>query len=204
MNTVATTEADAKRSRLWWGVAFVAAMGAAGGAVNSAHLGFVGSAAVILVPMLLLIPFVRATERAQAATGCISPAMQRYNRRVLLFAFAYVAALFAAIGVHGHLGVEGPLLWLVALVPPIPILGLIWAMARLLIEERDEYQRMRMIRAALIATAVLLVTATIWGFLEMFDLAPHVWVWAAFPAWSIGLGIGQLANPRFFGDPGGC
>jgi len=46
------------------------------------------------------------------------------------------------------------------------------------------------------------VAATLWGFLEMFGLAPHLWLWAVFPAWALGLGVGQMANRWVFGEPG--
>jgi hypothetical protein len=144
--------------------------------------------------MLLLIPMVRSTERAQAASGCVTPATRRYNRRVLVMSFGYLLALFVAIGVTRQLDVRGPLLWVLAILPTLPIMGMIVTIARLLIEETDEYQRTRTVRASLVATGVLLVVATLWGFLEMFGLVPHVWVWAAFPVWALGLGIGQIVN----------
>ena len=198
----AVADSGAKRARIWWSVAFVAGMGIAGGIINSVELGFVGSLAVALVPMLMLIPLVRSAERAQAAAGCTTPAMRRYNRRFLVMSFGYVLTLFAALGTTRQMTIEGPLLWVLALLPTIPIMGMIWTIARLLVEETDEYQRMRMVRASLIATGVLLVAATLWGFLEMFGLVPHVENWAAFPVWAIGLGIGQLANRFVFGEPG--
>jgi hypothetical protein len=198
----AVADGGGKRARILWSIAFVAGMGLAGGIINSVELGFAGSLAVAMVPMLMLIPLVRSAERAQAASGCATPAMRRYNWRFLVMSFGYVLTLFAALGTTRHMTIEGPLLWVLALLPTIPIMGMIWTIARLLVEETDEYQRMRMVRASLIATGVLLVAATLWGFLEMFGLVPHVENWAAFPIWAIGLGIGQLANRFVFGEPG--
>jgi hypothetical protein len=86
----------------------------------------------------------------------------------------------------------------------IPIIGMIVTMARLLVEETDEYQRMRIVRASLVATGLLLAIASVWGFLEMFELVPHVWAWAAFPVWAVGLALGQLANRWLFNEPGSC
>lgn len=194
-------DGGARRSRFLWAIAFVAGMGLAGAIINSVHLGFVGSLAVALVPMLMLIPLVRSAERAQASSGCVTPAMRRYNRRFLAMSFGYVLALFVALGATRQLAIQGPLLWLLALLPTIPIMGMIWTIARLLVEETDEYQRMRMVRASLIATGLLLVVATLWGFLEMFGLVPHLEMWAAFPIWALGLGVGQMANRWVFGEP---
>jgi uncharacterized membrane protein len=203
MNAVAV-ETHAKRARLIWGAVFVIAMGLAAGLINSLHLGIAGSFAIALVPMLLLIPFVRANERAQKEVGCATSATLRYNRRVLVMSFGYLLALFAALGITRQVSVHGPLLWILAILPSIPITGMVVTMGRFLIEETDEYQRMRMVRASLVATGFVLVLASLWGFLEMFGLVPHVWLWAVFPAWSIGLGVGQAANRWMFGDQAGC
>jgi hypothetical protein len=193
----------AKRARWFWAAAFVVGMGLAGGVINSMKLGFVGSLAVAFVPMLLLIPMVRSAERVQAVSGCATPATRRYTRRFVAMSFGYVAALFVALGIDHSYSVDGPLLWLLALVPTIPIMGMIWTIARLLVEETDEFQRLRMVRASLVATGLLLVVGTLWGFLEMFGLVPHLWMWAVFPIWSVGLGLGQLYNRVTIGV-GGC
>jgi hypothetical protein len=195
---------NAKRTTMLWAAAFVISMGIASGVIGSGDLGPVETLAAIAVPMLLLIPMVRSAERMQAAAGCATPAMRAYNRRCLVMSLGYVLTLFLTIGVTDRLSVTGPLLWLLALLPALPIIGIIWAIARLLVDETDEYQRLRMVRASLVATGLVLVTSTLWGFLEMFGLAPHLWLWAVFPVWAIGLGIGQLVNRFVFGQPGGC
>ena len=196
------SETPAKRARLLWGAAFVIAMGLAAGTINAAHLGIAGSFAIALVPMLLLIPFVRAAQRTQKESGCLTAATLRYNRRIVVMSFGYLVALFAALYVTRDTQVTGPLLWALAILPTIPITGMIVTMGRFLVEETDEYQRMRVIRASLVATGMVLVLTSLWGFLEMFGLVPHVWMWAVFPAWSIGLGLGQLVNRFVYGQEG--
>ena len=195
---------SAKRARFIWAAVFGIAMALAGGIINSVHLGTWGSLAVAMAPMLFLIPMMRSAEQAQVESGCATPAMRRYTRRMLGISFAYVLALFAALGITRQMNVHGVLLWALALLPSVPIIAMVVAIGRLLAEETDEYQRMRMIRASLVATGLVLVLASLWGFLEMFALVPHVWLWAVFPVWAIGLGIGQLANRWIFGEPGGC
>jgi len=52
--------------------------------------------------------------------------------------------------------------------------------------------------AALWATGGLLAVATVWGFLEMFGLVPHIESWAAFPIWAVCLAPAQvLARRRY-------
>jgi hypothetical protein len=65
-------------------------------------------------------------------------------------------------------------------------------MALLLGEEQDEYLRSRMVEQSLIATGFLLTVATLYGFLNAFDVAPRVDAWAAFPLWAVGLGVARL------------
>jgi len=81
---------------------------------------------------------------------------------------------------------------LLALAVAVPVLFMIRAMTLLLKEETDEYLRMRFVNQSLIATGFMLSIATLYGFLNAFDVAPRVDAWAAFPLWAIGLGVGRL------------
>jgi len=65
-------------------------------------------------------------------------------------------------------------------------------MALLLKEEQDEYLRSRHIQQSLVATGLLLTVATLYGFLNAFDVAPRIDAWVAFPVWAVGLGLGRL------------
>ncbi|MBF7012959.1 hypothetical protein QUC32_25380 [Novosphingobium resinovorum] len=188
------TDQTLSRGPAWfWGGAFFVGMFGTGFAARALDLGSIPSALVMIPPMLLLIPLVRASEKAQAACGALSPATRRYNRRGLIWAFGYVIFLFVAV-FGAKSGASGPLLWLLALLPALPIFFMLWTMARYLVEETDEYLRMRVINAALWATGLLLAVATVWGFLETFELVPHVPGWAAVPVWAVGLGASSIVN----------
>ena len=69
---------------------------------------------------------------------------------------------------------------------------MIWAMGLLLREESDEYLRARLVQQSLIATGFMLTVATLYGFLNTFDVAPRVDAWAVFPLWALGLGLGRI------------
>ena len=84
------------------------------------------------------------------------------------------------------------LVFAISLLPTVPTFGIIWAMARYLAEEQDEYLRHRTIMAALVALGVVLAIGIFYGFLEMFELVPHIWAWWVLPVWAIGLGLAQL------------
>jgi len=124
--------------------------------------------------------------------GCMTPAARTYNRRVIPLSLFYIAAILGSIYLYRGGLVTGPLMWGIAVLPALPILGIIWAMGRFLVEEDDEYQRARFVRRALIATGFMLTIATVWGFLEQFKLVPDVPSYWAFILWCMGLGVGAL------------
>ena len=87
--------------------------------------------------------------------------------------------------------------------PALPVIGVFWAVMRLLVEEPDEFMRMLLVRQSLVATGFCLTIMTIWEFLQNFDLVPpgNGGFGAAF-FWFVGLGVGalvQLADPRHGG-----
>jgi hypothetical protein len=126
--------------------------------------------------------------------GCATAAGLAYNRRMLPLAAAYVVVLLAAIVLHDRFHVAGPALYAVAVLPALPLIGIVWALGRFLIEETDEYQRNLMVRKMLVATGFMLVVATVWGFLEDFGLVRHMPAYWAFIVWCIGLGVGAGWN----------
>jgi hypothetical protein len=63
-------------------------------------------------------------------------------------------------------------------------------------EETDEFERAIQAEAALWASGGMLALATIWGFLELFELVPHIQTWWAFPIWAFLLGPGQVIARR--------
>ena len=70
-------------------------------------------------------------------------------------------------------GLEGPLAYVIAILPALPIIGFFAAIGRYLLDEADEYLRMMMVRQTLVASGFALTVATVWGFLESFGLAAH-------------------------------
>jgi hypothetical protein len=118
--------------------------------------------------------------------------MRAYNRRVLAASMVYIVVLFAGIAIARYLQPPAVLRVGLAVAAALPVLFIIRAMALLLREETDEYLRMRLVEQSLIATGFLLSVATLYGFLNVFDLAPRVDAWAAMPLWAAGLGIGRL------------
>ena len=123
-----------------------------------------------------------------------NPAQRRYNRRVLWLSLFYAAALLGAVYGFKHQLVAGPVAWLVAVLPALPIIGIFAAIGAYLVEEQDEYVRSMMIRQTLWASGFALSIATVWGFLESFGLVSHVESYNVAILWFGGLGLGALAN----------
>ncbi|HZV57182.1 MAG TPA: hypothetical protein VFF89_05860 [Sphingobium sp.] len=179
-------------TRPWlWALGFGIALAAIAWGERVGLLGGWRSLPFMAAAMLLLWPMARSAENRARACGQGSPAMMRYNRRSMIWSMAYVVALGVAITARNRLAPEGPLLWLLAVLPSVPIVYFVWAMARYLVEEKDEYLRHRAVNAALIGLGLVLVLGTFWGFLETFGLAIHVPGWWVVPIWAIGLGLGQ-------------
>ncbi|HYC94512.1 MAG TPA: hypothetical protein VEB39_02310 [Sphingomicrobium sp.] len=134
-----------------------------------------------------------------------SPAIRRYTIRIAVLMMAYIALLFLAVRLFRS-GVDlGVAAWPLAIAPALPIIGVFWAVMRLLIEEPDEYWRMLLVRQNLFATGFCLTVVTIWEFLQNFDLVPpgNGGFGAAF-FWFMGLGIGAIYNRLTLGNSGGC
>ena len=137
---------------------------------------------------VLLVPFVRAVSRRKDGA---SAAIVRYTKGIAVTSLLYVLALGLAITLDRRMEIDGTTAFLVALLPALPILGMIWVMGRYLVEECDEYLRHRAMIANVVGLGAVLAVGSFWGFLEQFELVPHVPAWWTVPVWAIGMGLGQ-------------
>jgi hypothetical protein len=134
-----------------------------------------------------------------------TPASQRYNWRLIWLSLLYALFLIGAVYGFKQRLVPGSIAYLVAVLPALPVIGIFAAIGRYLVEEQDEYARMLMVRQTLWASGFALSLATVWGFLESFDLVGHVDGYWVAVAWLFGLAIGGMVNKATFGDSGsGC
>lgn len=143
---------------------------------------------LLALAMLLMIPIARAGRRQ----GSDSPAMYTYNRRMMIAAIGYVLGLGIAISLWRNFELSTPIVLALSFLPTLPTFGMIWAMARYLLDESDEYLRHRTIIASVIGLGVVLGLGIFWGFLEMFELVPHIWAWWVLPVWALGQGVSHL------------
>jgi len=121
-------------------------------------------------------------------------AARAYVRRFVPMMLGYAVLVFAAPYAIWALEAQGPLLWGLAMLPALPIIGVFWLIARYIVELRDEYVRVLEVRKALVATALTLSIASIWGFLEIYADAVHLPTFYIPVIWFGGLGVGSVVN----------
>lgn len=120
------------------------------------------------------------------------------NRRFLvrLASSATILSLSVAAAKYliGQELVGGPLTWLLALIPGLAMVGIFYAYGMLIIEQKDEFIRMLVLRQLIIATGITLSFATVWGFLESFGLVAHIYPYYFAFAWIGGFALGGVVN----------
>ena len=112
-----------------------------------------------------------------------NPPQRRFVVRMWVTAgLCVLLSVVAALAFYfGHL--SGPLAYLVAVLPALPILGALYATGAYLTQETDEFQRNVLVQTLLGGMGVTLAATTVWGYLEDFANAPHLhlaWVYPLF------------------------
>ncbi len=164
--------------------------------------GTIAGGAAVIGFTLLLVGIAQTPHRIMVARGMERPAskaIQRYLRRFLPAMFGYVVLLLAAVSVWNTYEPTGPLAWAIAIAPALPVLLSVRAIGLLNKEETDEFQRACLSYSYRWATMATLSVCSVYGFLDMFGLVPHVELWAAFPIWALALVPGRLMAKREFG-----
>ena len=123
----------------------------------------------------------------------MSSANRRYLRRFAPTMIAYVVAVFAVSFAVRAWRPEGLPLVVLAVIPALPILALLWVFGAYLAEETDEFVRQRHATAMLFATGVLLAVATVGGFLQIYCVLGKLDLFWGFPLWCVAWGLTQCA-----------
>lgn len=129
----------------------------------------------IMLPLILAMVWMGYESIRWSRESAQASAMRAYSIRLTVNMVLYVVLL---VGV-GFLfrqprPPQGAWALVLAMLPALPILGVFWTIGRLVVETTDEYQRLLLVKQILLASSISLCIATIWGFLENFDQAPHV------------------------------
>ncbi len=191
------------RGPWFWAMAFIASSLVTG--LLAATGAIEGKTAVLvlpIIPLLLLAAVARAATNRIAARQASSTgsgtrqslAQTRYIKRVAIFTSLYLATFAFTTVADEAFEVPLALRYFLAVLPGLGVCGVFWAIARLIIEETDEFLRMLTVRQTLIASAFALSLASIWGFLEAADLVVHLDAYWVAVTWFVGLFVGAVAN----------
>jgi len=153
-----------------------------------------GLIAVVNIALLLAAGW--SMMRLMEANRSGTSASSRYLKRMMVVTVIYVGGVFLAEFLFDRFDLYGVSAFAVALVPALGVLGFIWTMGRYLVEEQDEYIRMRETQKFMIATAFMMVIITIYGFFEQYELVPNIPAYFAFVVWCFGLGVAGLIQWR--------
>ena len=186
------TRARSSRSGLWAGLS-IGTAAVIFGLKASGAIDQTTSYILAIIPFAFMFAVFRSLTK-KPDDGC-APATSRASRRylygIMSTSVAYILGLGVAMWVFRNLDPSTGVTWLLAMLPIAPIFAMIYVMGRYIAEEQDEYLRHRAIMAALVGLGFVLGIGSFWGFLETFELVPHVPGWWAVPIWAMGMGLGQ-------------
>jgi hypothetical protein len=117
------------------------------------------------------------------------PAVVRYNKRFIPMMLAYAVALLAVTWIFKHHLTSGPVAYLLALLPALPIVGVVIIVGLYMGDETDEVEKAMRTQSMLWGIGLTLSIATLWGFLESFGQVSHVDSYWAFPIFCFFTGI---------------
>ena len=133
----------------------------------------------------------------------LSAPRRRYLVRLGISMAVYVVALIAGKYLVEREIVAGPVtVWLLALLPGLAVVGAFASIGLLIVETKDEFIRMLLVRQVLYATGITLSLATVWGFLEMYRLVEHVEAFWIAVIWLFSFGLSGLINKLTLGSWG--
>ncbi|MFU7526968.1 hypothetical protein [Qipengyuania sp. ASV99] len=160
---------------------------------------------LLIVPALQIGALYKSAQNQASGDGSCAPkntAQKRYLKRVAISTSLYLATFALMELLDAGSAVPEAVRYIVAILPGLAVIGVFWAIGRLIIEEQDEFLRMLTIRQTLIATAISLSAASIWGFLEAADLVMHIDAYWYAVIWFFGVGVGAIANRIEYGTWG--
>jgi hypothetical protein len=103
----------------------------------------------------------------------------------------YLLFLFLSQWTFHHLHPTGLIVYLLAVLPALPLIGSLAIVGLYIAEESDEFERSIIVQSMLWGLGGALSVSTIWGFLEDFAKAPHISTFYVYVFFWIFMGISQ-------------
>ncbi len=129
-----------------------------------------------------------------------SLASRRYLRRTAVATALYLVTVFLTFHVFYHGKLALPAALALAMVPSIPILGIIAIVALYLKEEKDEFQRELFIQSLLWGAGSTLALTSFWSFVHLFAHFPPPDGFHVFVLFWLGVGLSALILRRRYGS----
>lgn len=103
----------------------------------------------------------------------LSRARRRYLIRLASTMAVYVLFVYVSKWSLGHLHPTGLSVYLLAILPAVPMIGSLAIVGLYVAEEPDEFERFMLVQSILWGLGGALAVGTVWGALEEFAHAPH-------------------------------
>jgi hypothetical protein len=116
---------------------------------------------------------------------------RRYIYRLAPTMVVYIAFLFIAQWTFHHHHPTGLVVYLIAVLPALPLVATLAIVGLYIAEESDEFGRSIIVQSMLWGLGGALSVSTIWGFLEDFAKAPHISTFYVYIFFWIFMGISQ-------------
>jgi hypothetical protein len=116
---------------------------------------------------------------------------RRYVYRLAPTMAIYLVFLFIAQWSFHHLHPTGIIVYVLAVLPALPLIGSIAIVGLYIAEESDEFERSIVVQSMLWGFGGTFAVSTIWGFLEEFAKASHLSIFNVYVFFWIFMGIAQ-------------
>lgn len=203
--TAANTTSRLRHSVPLWAAMTFASFGGVAGLAMTGAINTATTMILMIIPASLFFQMIRVANNAAVATascGGKGEAQRAYIKRVAIFSSLYLVVFAIQIAVLKAGDPPMALRAALSVLPGLAVVGIFWAIGRLIVEEQDEFLRMLIVRQALIATGFALGAATIWGFLEVGGVVPHLDAYWVAVVWFFGQFIGAASNRITYGSWG--
>jgi hypothetical protein len=119
----------------------------------------------------------------------VTKAGRRYISRLAATMLVYLLFFFITQWTFHHLHPTGLIVYLLAILPALPIVGSLAIVGLYIAEESDEFERSILVQSMLWGFGVALAIGSVWGCLEDFANAPHRSAFYAYLSFWIVMGI---------------
>ncbi len=116
---------------------------------------------------------------------------RRYVNRLAPTMGVYLLFLFIAQWTFHHRHPTGFVVYLLAVLPALPLIGSLVVVGLYIAEESDEFERSVLIQSMLWGFGGTFAVSTVWGFLEEFANAPHLSIFYVYVLFWIFMAISQ-------------